>query len=218
MTPHWKRIWRPLLIPMVMLMALGIVWHRLKILHELLPSPAVRARLEKLCETHSLPYPLPNPRLVVHKSRRSLDLYSGDNHIKTYRIALGRNPVGHKTLADDGKTPEGHYRVCEKISRAKHHRYLGLSYPNTADAIQGFNEGRIPLREREEILALNRALQQPARKHVGCPPRTALGSGIGLHGGGTRSDWTNGSIALADRDVEEIFYLLPIRAPVQILP
>src|SRR5437016_4960017 len=48
-------------------------------------------------------------RVVVDKTARTLTLLSGDQVLKTYRVVLGRNPVGAKTREGDGRTPEGEY-------------------------------------------------------------------------------------------------------------
>src|SRR5215831_10460980 len=50
-------------------------------------------------------------RIVVEKSARRLSIFRGSNRIKTYRIALGRNPVGAKQRESDMKTPEGIYKI-----------------------------------------------------------------------------------------------------------
>ena len=57
-----------------------------------------------------------------------------------------------------------------------------------------------------------------------CPPwTTALGGGIGLHGGGVRNatgriDWTAGCMALSQAHIEELFEVLRIGDRVEILP
>ena len=207
----WKRIWRPFLIPLVFLMALVLLWYRLTILHELRPSPEMRARLQALCQKANVEYPLAAPRIVVRKSQHTLDVYSVNRLVKTYRIALGRDPRGPKTHDGDGKTPEGSYWICEKIPRSIHRRFLGINYPNQFDALRAFQEGRIDLRRREEILQADRMKHRP-------PSDTSLGGRIGLHGGGRKNDWTEGSIALDDNDIEEIFYLVKLRDPIEIIP
>jgi murein L,D-transpeptidase YafK len=50
-------------------------------------------------------------RVVVNKSRRELLLVSGQNVLRSYRIALGFDPVGHKVKEGDGRTPEGRYAI-----------------------------------------------------------------------------------------------------------
>jgi hypothetical protein len=46
-----------------------------------------------------------------------------------------------------------------------------------------------------------------------------LGGGIGIHGGGGRGiDWTAGCLALPDEYAEELFEVLRVGDPVEILP
>ena len=49
--------------------------------------------------------------VVVKKTERKLYLYRGDEILKTYRIALGKQPDGHKIREGDSRTPEGLYTV-----------------------------------------------------------------------------------------------------------
>jgi murein L,D-transpeptidase YafK len=48
-------------------------------------------------------------RIVVEKSKRILRLECAGKQIRTYKVALGGNPVGAKQRQGDHKTPEGHY-------------------------------------------------------------------------------------------------------------
>ena len=48
-------------------------------------------------------------KVYVDKSERVLKLLSGDRVIKTYHIALGDSPVGHKRQEGDERTPTGSY-------------------------------------------------------------------------------------------------------------
>ncbi len=48
-------------------------------------------------------------RVVVLKKERTLQLLSHGKVVKTYKVALGGDPVGPKTSQGDHKTPEGVY-------------------------------------------------------------------------------------------------------------
>ena len=112
------------------------------------------------------------------KSTRTLTLMNGSEALRTYRVALGAQPVGAKDRQGDHKTPEGLYSVDRKNPHSGFHRALHLSYPNTAD------------RER-------------ARK-LGVSP----GGDIEIHGFGAKfgfvgsahrlHDWTEGCIAVTN--------------------
>ncbi len=45
-------------------------------------------------------------KIIVHKSERKLDAFAGSSLIKSYKISLGKSPIGHKQFEGDGKTPE----------------------------------------------------------------------------------------------------------------
>ena len=45
--------------------------------------------------------------LVVYKSERKLVAFSKGKIVKSYRIALGKSPIGAKQFQGDNKTPEG---------------------------------------------------------------------------------------------------------------
>ena len=60
---------------------------------------------------NSLPAGTTIDRIVVEKSARRLSMFRDGNQIKTFRIALGRNPLGAKQQEGDMKTPEGIYKI-----------------------------------------------------------------------------------------------------------
>ncbi len=158
-----------------------------------------------------LPDVLVDPAVVIEKQRRALTVYSAGAPVKTYLVALGREPVGDKEVEGDGRTPEGEFYVCMKNPESRYHRALGLSYPNDEDAGRGLAAGLITSREHRQILEANRHFTQP-------PWKTALGGEIMIHGAGTLSDWTQGCIALDDPDVAELFDALPLGTPITIVP
>lgn len=151
--------------------------------------------------------PLVNPKIVVIKSKRLLQLYSNDSLAKTYRVALGLSPIENKVRAGDRRTPEGAFYVCLKNSRSRFYLSLGLSYPNREHAERGFRDGLITRSQYNEIIA---AL---ARKRT--PPQdTRLGGEIFIHGNGSKNDWTWGCVALDDGDIRELFDAVPSGTPV----
>lgn len=158
--------------------------------------------------------PLPaleNPRLVVKKSKRRLYVYDNDKLVKTYRVALGFASAGDKETEGDGKTPEGEFYLAVKNDKSKFLRSLGLSYPSTEDATRGLQANLITAEQHGEILQAVSEQRMP-------PQKTALGGEIYIHGGGTKSDWTEGCVALEDADILELFEALPHRISVRIEP
>jgi murein L,D-transpeptidase YafK len=145
---------------------------------------------------------LVSPRIRVSKSGRRLELYSDGRVVRTYRVALGKNPSDDKERQGDYRTPEGEFYVCVKNAASKFYLSLGLSYPNREDAERGLRDRLITRGQYARIVeALGKGLRPPWD--------TALGGEIFIHGGGSASDWTWGCVALDDADVKELFDAVP---------
>jgi hypothetical protein len=172
-------------------------------------SPLKTSR--KVVEPPGLPGEIEAPRLVVHKSRREIHLLSGDEVLRTYRIALGLEPVRPNQRQGDYATPEGTYYVCTKNPQSKYELSLGLSYPSPADAERGLSTGLISKAEHDQIVAAWNARTRP-------PWNTKLGGEIMIHGAGSGWDWTWGCVALNGRDIEELYRVVPLGTTVTILP
>jgi murein L,D-transpeptidase YafK len=131
-------------------------------------------------------------RVVVNKSRRELLLLSGESVVRTYRIALGRDPVGHKQQEGDGRTPEGRYSIDRRNPRSKYHLSLHISYPNEADRDRARAAGVDPGGDIM-IHGLKPGVDHPA-------------------------DWTHGCIAVTDAEMDEIWELVSDGTAVEISP
>jgi murein L,D-transpeptidase YafK len=137
-------------------------------------------------------------RIVVYKSRRKMELLSEGKVVKSYRVALGGNPVGPKTKQGDHRTPEGIYRIDSRNPNSRYHLALHVSYPDAED--------------RERARKLGVAPGGDIMIH-GLPERYAfLGA---LH---TKYDWTDGCIAVTNAEIEEIWKLVPVGTVVEIRP
>lgn len=152
-----------------------------------------------------------NPRIVVRKSARTLELLDGDRVVKTYKIALGFSPEGDKERSGDGKTPEGEFYVFVKNDKSKYFRSLGVSYPSDEDALRGLASGLITPDEHDSILSAISERKMP-------PQKTELGGEVYIHGGGSSDDWTWGCVALEDAEMGELFDAVPAKTRITILP
>ena len=72
-------------------------------------------------------------RIVVHKSKRKLELLHDGAVFESFPIALGREPLGQKQEEGDGRTPEGIYRIDSRSLQTRYTRALHISYPNEQD-------------------------------------------------------------------------------------
>lgn len=137
-------------------------------------------------------------RILIEKHKRRLTLFSGNEALKTYKIALGGNPDGPKERHRDNKTPEGIYVIDSRNRNSSYHLSLHISYPNEQDRIRA--------------------------KKLGI----SVGGNIMIHGikkgfswvGDSHSDidWTKGCIAVTDEEIEEIYKLTPLGTAVEIRP
>ena len=161
-----------------------------------------------------------DPSIVIWKSHYSLTLYKGDVPVKTYPAVFGKGlPDGDKEKAGDKRTPEGDFYICTMNHSKRFYKFMGLSYPGIKHADRGLRRGIISVREYSEIERANTEGRQP-------PWETKLGGAIGIHGRlqddrialTTRENWTDGCIALANADVDELFSILQLGTAVTILP
>lgn len=137
-------------------------------------------------------------KLVVNKAKRELLLFRKGNVIRSYKIALGREPVGPKQRQGDGKTPEGDYTISGRNAASKFHRSLRISYPDGSDRARASRQGVDP---GGDIMI------------------HGLPTGRGFIGAAHRvMDWTEGCIAVTDAEIEEIWRLVPDGAKIQINP
>lgn len=136
--------------------------------------------------------------IVVEKSARRMTLYKNDKPLKTYKVALGADPIGPKQQEGDGKTPEGVYFVDFKHPRSKFHLALRVSYPSQQDRDQARQRGVNP---GSDIMI------------------HGLPNGLGKLGKmGISRDWTDGCIAVTNEEVEEIWSLADIGTRIEIRP
>ena len=150
-------------------------------------------------------------QILIRKKQRTLTLLGDDGSVFTCPVALGREPVGAKRAQGDGRTPEGTYYICLVKEQGKYGRSLGLSYPGPHDARPALQEGRIDERTLDNICAAHDERRRP-------PWGSPLGGEIYIHEGGAAGDWTQGCIALEEKDMDVLFPFWPQVEAVRILP
>ncbi len=157
-------------------------------------------------------------RIRVWKARHKLEVLSGAKIVRSYRISLGVSPIGPKTVRGDGKTPVGAYAVYGKRPSKRFRWFLALNYPAKEDADRAFAANRISADTWADIWVADKTGQEP-------PWDTPLGAFVGIHGTGAggrtgklrlASDWTDGCIALSDRDIDELYEMVPVGTVVEI--
>ena len=147
---------------------------------------------------HPLPAETTIDRIVVEKSAKRLLVFRNGNQIKSYRIALGRNPVGAKQEEGDRKTPEGIYKIDNRNAQSSFHLALHISYPSDEDnqraAARGVSAG-------SDIMIHG---IQNGRGWIGAFHRW--------------KNWTAGCIALTDEEIEELWRVTPDGTTIEIRP
>jgi lipoprotein-anchoring transpeptidase ErfK/SrfK len=126
------------------------------------------------------------PAIVVLKEKNLLILLRRGSPVRRYQAEVGANALGVKRSQGDRATPEGRYRIVKKKDRGQsiYHRALLLDYPNQAD----------------------RARFAAARRRGEIPRGSAIGGLIEIHGdGGRGQNWTDGCVALANADMDDLF-------------
>ena len=117
---------------------------------------------------------------------------------ESYTVDLGSNVLERKVAAGDQATPEGRYRIVRRLDEgeSRYYKALLLDYPNEAD------------RQRLEEHRESGAVSASARP----------GGLIEIHGeGGRGTNWTDGCVALANGDMDELFRRVKVDTPVTIV-
>lgn len=137
-------------------------------------------------------------KVLVIKADRRLHLLSRGETLKSYRISLGKQPVGAKQREGDKRTPEGFYWIDWRRSSEKYNLSMHISYPNAKDRARA---------QRDKV-----------------PP----GNMIMLHGTPVDEeypewyfhtlDWTEGCIALKNDDMREVWSLVADGTLIEIRP
>jgi murein L,D-transpeptidase YafK len=136
-------------------------------------------------------------KILVVKHERKLYLLHKENIIKSYRISLGRRAKGKKEFEGDGKTPEGVYYIDSKNPNSNYYKNLGISYPNEAD---------------------KKNVEKAGRKAGGLIKIHGMKNGLSYIGKFHRFyDWTEGCIALTDKEMDEIYEVVEVGTEIEII-
>jgi murein L,D-transpeptidase YafK len=141
---------------------------------------------------------VPVDKVLIEKKERRLTLLSKGATVKIYKVALGGNPVGPKEREGDGKTPEGIYTIDSRNKSSRYHLSLHVSYPNDRDKKRAKELGVSPGGDIM-IHGIRNSFGWVGRFHIWL-------------------DWTQGCIAVTNKEIEEIDRLVPNGTVVEIRP
>jgi murein L,D-transpeptidase YafK len=132
--------------------------------------------------------------VLVKKSEKKMYLLKEGNVVKEYKISLGANPKGHKEQEGDEKTPEGKYILDYKKKDSAFYKAIHISYPSSED------------------------IQNAKKRNVN------PGGQIMIHGQKNgygklawltqKFNWTDGCIAVTNKEMEEIWNLIEVNTPI----
>jgi murein L,D-transpeptidase YafK len=167
--------------------------------------------------------PLPKIHKVeVHKSARRMELLTktdnGYEVVKSYAINLGGNPVGHKQQEGDQRTPEGRYTLNWKNPKSAYHLSIHLSYPNAQDRARAQARGVSP---GGEIFIHGMPNSTRNWAWLVSPTLYLIDRELPnemIHQAMSLFDWTNGCIAVQNKEMEEIYQLVDMPTPIEIFP
>lgn len=157
--------------------------------------------------------------LVVDRSTFTVNLYEDSTLIKSYRASFGKSLRKPKMRSGDGATPVGEYKICSVDTAYKYYKLFKLNYPNLDDATDALRMGLISQKQFDNI--------KFQFYYQGCIDfNNVLGGNIGIHGIGKFNyilknlpfvyNWTNGSIAVCDEDLDELYSVIKIGTKVVI--
>lgn len=136
--------------------------------------------------------------VLVVKSERRLYLMKGGKVLKAFTVTLGAEPKGHKQQQGDERTPEGHYVLDYKNAQSKYYKSIHVSYPNAQD--------------RENARKLGVSPGGDIMIH-------GLPNGWGWAGPVLQLfPWTDGCIALSNKEMDEVWEAVDMGTPIEIRP
>jgi hypothetical protein len=137
-------------------------------------------------------------RVVVRKGERKLQLLRNGVALRTYKVALGLRPEGHKQFEGDFRTPEGMYRLTRRNPNSEYFLSIQVDYPNAQDVARARKQGLRP----------GGAIMIHGQPNIPKKTRDYY----------SNVDWTEGCIAVSNSDMVEIWLMTPPDTPIEILP
>lgn len=145
-----------------------------------------------------LPEGVKADKILIDKSKRKLTLFRKSKVLKSYHVSLGGGPLGHKEQEGDERTPEGRYKIDWRNPKSCCHLSLHISYPNATDKAHARKLG------------------------------VSAGGNIMIHGLVNGQgwlgrwhlfwDWTDGCIAVTNKEMREIWNVVPNGTVIDIQP
>jgi murein L,D-transpeptidase YafK len=197
----WRRLAHPAALALALALAIGLAAPGASAIgqpHRPAKETARDQADSSASDSTAIPAALLADRVIVRKSERQMYLMHGATVLRTYRVALGLNPVGPKEQEGDSRTPEGHYQLTRRNPHSEYFLSIQVSYPNDKD-LQRARRNRLTPGGAIMIHGLPNDLRREPSYYE-------------------QRDWTDGCIAVSDADMLEIWLMTPQDVPIDILP
>ncbi|USD67675.1 L,D-transpeptidase family protein [Vibrio sp. SCSIO 43136] len=148
-------------------------------------------------EATPLPHqPSVENRVEVDKSRRRMYVFINNVVVAEYKVALGGSPKGHKREEGDQKTPEGWYTLDYIKSNSSFYKSMHISYPNKKDRLLAEARGVDP---GGMVMVHGQKQWHPDFAPIA-----------------QQFDWTDGCIAITNKEMEQFLNLVKVGTPIHI--
>lgn len=136
--------------------------------------------------------------VLVIKSDSTLYLKNDGKTLKKFHVVFGKKPKGRKVKKGDERTPEGRYILDYKKEDSAFYKSIHISYPNEKD------------KRRAKILGVNPGgqIMIHGQKNSFVWPASIT----------QRFNWTDGCIALSNKDMDEVWDAVDAGTPILIKP
>lgn len=161
--------------------------------------------------------------ILVVKSAYRLHLISKGKVYFTAPISLGFDPHGHKQAENDGRTPEGHYKIVSHNNQSVFHKSLKTSYPNDEDRKSAKSRGVSPGGDimihgvPNEVKTWADWLKLKLREWTGNDRSSVIDYYLAEYSGRIYN-WTRGCISVSNADMDQIYALVHDGTPIEIQP
>ena len=149
--------------------------------------------------------PRPEAWILVDTETHTLSVLRGSQLMARFEnIAIGRGGLAEVRTRGDGTTPLGTFRIDRIHPSSRFRLFFRIDFPRPEHAQRALEGGRIDVDDYQRIMAAFRANESP-------PQDTPLGGYLGIHGLGPGDrgvhealNWTQGCIALTNRQISQL--------------
>lgn len=148
-----------------------------------------------------------NVHIVIKRQSQILYLYSDTTLVKQYSVIFGRNSNA-KMKNGDLATPRGSFEICSLDSSENFYKFIRIYYPTIEIANNALQNNSISVENYSAIVA--------SITSGNCiDDSSSKSEPIGIHGYGQLNfifkylpfavNWTNGSVAMSNEEIDELF-------------